>query len=57
MVKATSVGKVFREKDARRRKLAALPFDEKIKILVRLQKIARDIKKDPTLPVWPIDIS
>ncbi len=55
MAETISVEKLFREKATRRRKLAALPFEEKIRILVRLQQIARNIKKDPTLPVWPID--
>jgi hypothetical protein len=55
MTATTRVDKIFREKAARRRKQAALPFEEKIRILVRLQAIAREIKKDPSLPVWPID--
>ena len=36
--------KLFRAKEARRRELARLPFEEKIKILLRLQKMADEIK-------------
>lgn len=53
-MKAGDVEKIFRGKENRRIKLASLPFEEKIGILVQLQMIAREIKKDPRLPVWPI---
>lgn len=53
-MKAGDVERIFRGKENRRKKLAALPFEEKIAILIQLQRIAREIKKDPGLPVWPI---
>jgi hypothetical protein len=31
---------LFREKDARRKRLAALPIEEKIRILVEMQKLS-----------------
>ena len=53
-MKADDVERIFRGKENRRIKLAALPFEEKIRILIQLQMIAREIKKDPSLSVWPI---
>lgn len=47
----------FRQKEARRLKLASLPFEEKVRIVVELQKIqapilrARGIK----VKVWELD--
>jgi hypothetical protein len=46
--------KVFRAKSRRRRELAKLSFEKKLKIMVRLQEIAREIRKDPRLRVWKI---
>jgi hypothetical protein len=46
---------IFRAKAARRRELARLPFEEKIRIVVRLQKIAADIRKVQRRNVWKID--
>jgi hypothetical protein len=37
---------LFQQKEARRRELAALPFEEKIKILVRLQHLASEISQE-----------
>jgi hypothetical protein len=37
---------VFRQKETRRRELAALPFEEKIAILVRLQQLASAVSKE-----------
>lgn len=45
--------RIFEAKEKRRRDLASLPIEEKIKILVQLQKIAspilaiRGVKKNP----------
>lgn len=39
-----AVEKLFEAKKARRMELAALPFEEKIKIVVELQKIAASTK-------------
>lgn len=52
-----TIQKIFQAKQERRRHLAKLPIEEKIKILVQLQKIAapilatRGIKKQP----WKIN--
>jgi hypothetical protein len=37
------IEKLFRAKDARRIKLAALPFPEKVKAIVRMQQMAAPI--------------
>ena len=37
--------KLFKEKDKFHKEMAKLPFEKKIKILFRLQKIAKVIKK------------
>ena len=44
---------LFRRKEEFHREQARLPFEEKIEILVKLQKIAAEIKHDPSL-VWKI---
>jgi hypothetical protein len=46
---------IFRAKAERRHKLARLPFEEKIRIVVRLQKIAAAIRKDHKFRVWRLD--
>jgi hypothetical protein len=46
---------IFRAKADRRRKLARLPFEEKIRIVVRLQGIAAAIRKDKRRQVWQLD--
>ena len=41
----------------RRKRLAALPIEEKIRILVRMQKLSNDIREKTgrkPLPVWVI---
>lgn len=48
---------LFRAKQQRRQELASLPFEEKIRILLELQKISRDVqnskgKEEPH--VWDI---
>jgi hypothetical protein len=45
---------VFEKKRERRRKLAKLPFEKKIEIIVKLQKRAAAIRKNPRHIVWPI---
>jgi hypothetical protein len=45
---------VFRKKRERRRQLARLPFEKKIEIVVKLQKIASTIRKNRRRIVWPI---
>ncbi|MGQ9616663.1 MAG: hypothetical protein ACUVWJ_09745 [Spirochaetota bacterium] len=46
---------LFKEKERFHKEQAKLPFEEKIRILVRLQEIAGSIKKDPEKKlVWKI---
>lgn len=40
-----SIEDIFRAKEARRKRLANLPFEEKIKIVKRLQTVARTIRE------------
>jgi len=49
-----AAGEVFRKKRDRRRRLAKLPFEKKIEIIVALQKAAAGIRQDPRHIVWPI---
>ena len=49
-----SAERIFQAKYNRRKELANLSFDEKIRILVKLQRIAKNIRKDPALFVWKI---
>lgn len=44
--------KILKAKQERRKELARLPIEEKIKILVEMQKIASNIKKNPNRIVW-----
>lgn len=37
--------RLFRAKAARRRRLAALPIEEKIKILLKMQRLSNDIRR------------
>lgn len=53
-MKAKTVERIFRAKSRQRKALAALPFEKKIEILVKMQKIAREIRQDPRLSVWKI---
>lgn len=49
---------LFRAKAARRRRLAALPIEEKIRILIDMQRLSNDIRRKTgrkTLPEWDID--
>lgn len=49
--------RIFAERQARRQRLAALPFPEKIKTLVRLQAMAAPIQRAKGLAVraWPLE--
>lgn len=57
---STEMEKIFKAKDRFHKEQAKLPFEEKIKILVKLQQIAYDVsglkKKGDRmqLPVWEI---
>jgi len=46
---------IFKAKERRRRALARLPFEEKIRIVVRLQDIAAAIRKEKRQRVWRLD--
>jgi hypothetical protein len=50
--------KLLAEKQARRQWLAALPFPEKIRALVRLQAMAAPIQraKGRTVRIWPLEV-
>ncbi|TRZ90686.1 hypothetical protein D4R89_03990 [bacterium] len=43
----------FAQKLDRRARLAGLPFEKKIEILIELQKMAAGIRKDPPRIIWP----
>jgi hypothetical protein len=50
--------KLHRAKAARRQRLAALPIEEKIRILVEMQKLSNDIRRKTgrkPLPEWKIE--
>ncbi len=50
---------LFRAKAARRRRMAALPIEEKIKILIEMQKLSNDIRRKTgrkPLPEWEIQL-
>jgi len=47
--------RLLREKRARRRQLAALPIEEKVAIVVQMQRMANDIRRKTgrqPLPEW-----
>jgi len=46
--------RIFQAKSRRRREMASLPFEEKIKILIQLQRLAKDIRKDIKFRVWKV---
>ncbi|WP_053958063.1 hypothetical protein [Sulfobacillus thermosulfidooxidans] len=48
---------LFAAKEARRQALAALPYEEKLRILLHLQRIADAIRQTRGLPpqAWPLD--
>lgn len=51
------IEKIFRTKDLRRRQLAKLPFEKKIEILVKLQEMAKGIKREENVDkkmIWRI---
>lgn len=45
---------IFEKKKKRRLKLAQLPFEKKIEIVVELQKAAAGIRRDSRHKVWPL---
>ena len=51
---AKSAEYIFEKKRERRRRLAKLPFEKKIEIIVELQKAAAIIRSDSRHKVWPL---
>ena len=49
-----SAERVFEKKGERRLQLAKLPFEKKIEIVVKLQRIAAEIRPDKRRQAWPI---
>lgn len=51
------VARIFEEKEARRKKLAALPYPEKVKIVVELQRLTAPILRARGIQVrvWDIE--
>ncbi len=51
------IARLFAAKEARRRKLAALPFPEKVRIVVRLQEMVAPLlrARGKQVCVWNID--
>ncbi len=49
------IAKLFAAKEERRRMLAALPFAEKVRVVVRMQKMAAPLLRARGRPVcvWP----
>jgi hypothetical protein len=48
---------LFRAKAARRRRLAALPIEQKIRILIEMQRLSNDVRRKAgrkPLPEWVI---
>jgi hypothetical protein len=50
-----AVRAIFKAKAERRRELARLPFEEKIRIVVRLQAVAAAIRKNQRQRIWRLD--
>ncbi|MCC6445519.1 MAG: hypothetical protein IT210_18940 [Armatimonadetes bacterium] len=51
------IRKIEEAKLALRRELARLPYEEKIRRIIEMQRFARDFKKDPSreVIVWDMD--
>lgn len=49
-----SADRVFEKTLKCRRQLAKLPFEKKIEIVVKLQRIAAEIRPDKRRQAWPI---
>ena len=45
MSRSADISELLKKKAERRRRLARLPFEEKIEIVRRLQKLSREIKE------------
>ncbi len=53
-----SIKRLFEAKEDRRRELAALPFPEKVKIIIRLQRMAEPIlrRRGQNVTVWRLGL-
>ena len=51
------IARLIAAKERRRRKLAALPFAEKVRLVIKLQQMAAPILKarGRSVKVWPLD--
>ena len=51
------IARLFTAKEARRRRLAALPFSEKVRAMVRLQEMAAPVlrARGRKMRVWKLD--
>jgi hypothetical protein len=45
MIEDIDISEILKKKEARRRSLARLPFEEKVEIVRRLQELSRDIRE------------
>jgi hypothetical protein len=45
MSDGVDISEILKKKEARRRRLARLPFEEKVEIVRRLQELSREIKE------------
>lgn len=56
-ITSKTVAPLFRAKERRRKKLARLPIEEKVRIIVELQTIENEIRRAtgrPTKPEWDL---
>lgn len=53
----SEIARLFAAKEARRRKLAALPFPEKVRVVMRLQEMAAPVlrARGRKVRVWNLD--
>lgn len=47
--------KIFAANDLSRKQLAFLPFEEKIRMVIEMQKRAAEIRPDLNWPVWSLE--
>ena len=55
--KTFSVEEMFRRQESVMAKEASLPFEEKIRILIQMQKRTAELRPDLNWPVWKISDS
>jgi len=53
----TEIARLIAAKERRRRKLAALPFAEKVRLVIKLQQMAAPLLKarGRSVKVWPLE--